>query len=332
MKRVLILAANPRNTSLGRLEREVREIDEGMRRAKLRDDFELRQRWAVRPRDVQRAVLDERPNIVHFCGDGAGNPTGLRASEPGRGLILEDEAGQEKLVAAAALAGLFELFSDTVECVLLNACYSEVQAKEISKHIPFVIGMSEAIAPAAALAFAVGFYDALGAGESIKFAFRSACVAIQMEGIPDHLIPVLLKNEALAKRLQTQLKSSADVPHNLPRSSVKEFVGRSHDLTELDRLLQENHQLAIAAVQGMGGIGKSELALQYALEKLRQETCAGGICWIRARETEIGSQIVTFYRSELGLNLPEGLETPEAQVRIAGGTGGQAMCWSCWMM
>lgn len=100
-----------------------------MNRAKLRDDFELKHRWATRPGDIHRAILDERPNIVHFCGDGAGD----------EGLVLEDEAGQEKRVTATALAGLFKLFSAEVDCVLLNACYSKVQAEAISEHIPFVI-------------------------------------------------------------------------------------------------------------------------------------------------------------------------------------------------
>jgi hypothetical protein len=50
-------------------------------------------------------------------------------------LVFEDEIGQEKLVDAEALAGLFDLFAEHVNCVLLNACYSEIQAKAIAQHI-----------------------------------------------------------------------------------------------------------------------------------------------------------------------------------------------------
>ena len=53
------------------------------------------------------------------------------ATESG-GLVFEDETGHEKLVDAEALAELFELFSDQLECVVLNACYSEVLAKAIA--------------------------------------------------------------------------------------------------------------------------------------------------------------------------------------------------------
>lgn len=192
LKKILILAANPKNSTPLRLNEEVREIDEGLTRAKQRDRFELEQKWAVRPRDVQRAILEIAPQIVHFSGHGVGEG----------GLALEDEAGQAKLVSTQAIAGLFELFADQIECVLLNACYSEVQAKAIAQHIPYVIGMNQAVGDAAALEFAVGFYDALGAGRDIEFAFKSGCVAIKLAGIPEDLTPVLLKKENL------ELKSS----------------------------------------------------------------------------------------------------------------------------
>ena len=71
-------------------------------------------------------------------------------------------------ISPEALAKLFALVADQVECVLLNACYSEIQAKAIVQHIPFVIGMNRAIGDKAAIAFSVGFYKALGANRSIE--------------------------------------------------------------------------------------------------------------------------------------------------------------------
>jgi hypothetical protein len=184
--KILILAANPSNTPHLRLDQEVRDIEEGLTRAQQRDRFELVQRWAARPRDVQRAILELEPQIVHFSGHGTGED----------GLVLEDGQGQAQLVSTAALAGLFELFADQVQCVLLNACYSEVQGQAIAQHIPYVIGMKQAIGDTAAREFAVGFYDALGAGRDIEFAFKYACNSIQMAGIAEHLTPVLLTGKA----------------------------------------------------------------------------------------------------------------------------------------
>lgn len=182
-KTILILAANPKDTSRLRLDQEVREIDNGLQRAQRRDEFILKQVWAVRRADFRRAMLDLKPNIVHFCGHGSRE----------EGIAFEDEDGQTKLVSTDALAGFFELFADKVECVVLNACYSEVQAEAIAKHIPYVVGMKKAIGDAAAIEFAVAFYDALGAGESIEFAHKLACNAIQLASLPEYLTPALKK-------------------------------------------------------------------------------------------------------------------------------------------
>jgi hypothetical protein len=86
-----------------------------------------------------------------------------------------------------------------VECVLLNACYSVLQAEAIALHIPYVIGMNQAVGDAAAREFAVGFYDALGAGRDIEFAYKSGCVAIQMANLPEQSIPQLKKRSDMRK-------------------------------------------------------------------------------------------------------------------------------------
>ncbi|MBW4450426.1 MAG: CHAT domain-containing protein [Spirirestis rafaelensis WJT71-NPBG6] len=195
-KKILILAANPKQTSRLRLDEEVRDIKEGLRLSQQRDKFILQQEWAVRPRDVRRAVLDFRPNIIHFSGHGAGST----------GLSFEDETGKEKLVTAEALAGLFGQFAKQVECVVLNACYSEEQAVAIAQHIDYVIGMNAAIGDKAALEFAVGFYDALVAYDPrydtysrIEFAFNIACNAIQFAGVSGISIPIMKKKPHLGK-------------------------------------------------------------------------------------------------------------------------------------
>jgi hypothetical protein len=219
IKKILILAANPKNSVPLRLDEEVREIDEGLRRAQMRDRFELEQKWAVRPRDVQRAILDFAPQIVHFSGHGVGEG----------GLALEDELGQAKLVSSSALAGLFELFADQVECVLLNACYSVLQAEAIALHIPYVIGMNQAVGDVAAREFAVGFYDALGAGRTIEFAYKFACNSIRMAGIAEHLTPVLLTKQDIANGLPTNPQPNSQ--HNQP--GLEDISVITVDLEEL---------------------------------------------------------------------------------------------------
>ena len=182
-KKILILAANPASTDKLRLDEEVREIEEGLRLSKNRDLFHIEQRWAVRIRDLRRALLDCEPHIVHFSGHGGAN-----------GIILEDEHGKPVFVDPEALAGLFELFSERVECVLLNACHSETQAEAIHRHVKHVIGMTKAIGDQAAIEFAVGFYDGLGAGRPIEKAFKLGSNALQLKNSAEHLTPVLKIN------------------------------------------------------------------------------------------------------------------------------------------
>lgn len=176
---IIFLAANPKDTHPLRLDQELRDIGKGLKRAQRRDQFQLEQRMAVRPQDIQRAMLDLNPQIVHFSGHGNGED----------GLNFEDERGNSKRVSGEAIATLFSLFADQLSCVVLNGCYTEIQAHEIAQHIPYVIGMNKAIGDKAAIAFAVGFYDALGAGRDVEFAFKLGCNAIQMEGIDEHLTP-----------------------------------------------------------------------------------------------------------------------------------------------
>jgi len=224
MQTILFLAANPKDTGRLRLDQELRDIAEGLQRAQKRDQFNLEQRLAVRPRDIQRAMLDVGPQIIHFSGHGEGD----------QGLVFEDEIGNAKFVNGAALAGLFELFADQITCVVLNGCYSDVQAKAIAQHIPYVIGMNQAIGDRAAIAFAVGFYDALGAGRPIEFAYKLGCSAIRMEGIEEHLTPVLLKQSTTGDAI-VQPKPAVPSPSSVltppvPQAStpIEVFISFSH--------------------------------------------------------------------------------------------------------
>ena len=198
VKKILILTANPKDTTQLRLDEEVREIQEGLQRSRRRDQFEIISRWAVRTDDLRRALLDHEPQIVHFLGHGAG----------AKGLILEDDVGQMKLVSASSLARLFKLFQSQVECVVLNACYSEVQAEAIQQHIDCVIGMNQAIGDRAAIEFAVGFYDGLGAGRSYADAFEFGLSAIDLEGIPETATPQLKQRSAATPQITSIPRSN----------------------------------------------------------------------------------------------------------------------------
>jgi hypothetical protein len=194
---ILFLAANPTSTEQLDLVGEFKRIQGAIERSRKREQFLLVQVWATTDVDLRRALLDSQPEIVHFSGHGAGNgPPGSRGvvypgkDGPQEGLFFEDAGGQPRLIPGKALAGLFQPFAPQLKCVLLNACYSEIQAKAIGQHIDYVIGMKKAIGDKAAIKFAEGFYDALGAGRDYKEAFELGGNAIAYEHIPEQLTPV----------------------------------------------------------------------------------------------------------------------------------------------
>ena len=188
VQKILLLTANPIGSKYLRLGEEMREIQEGLKRSKNRERYSLVTAQAVRYRDIHRAILEYEPQIIHFSGHGAGE----------EGLVFEDETGSAKLVDAEALAGLFKLFAQQVECVVLNACYSQYQALEIARHINYVVGMSQAIGDRAAIEFAVGFYDALGANKGYEFAYKLGCSLIHVAGIAENLTPQLITKGEIA--------------------------------------------------------------------------------------------------------------------------------------
>ena len=187
IKKVLILAANPLKTARLRLEKEVEEIRVTLERSPNRGNFAIESRGALRPQDLQTHLYNLKPQILHFSGHGGGD----------RGLAFEDEDGNVQAVSTGALADLFKLFANQIQCVVLNACHAEEQAKAICQHIPYAIGMNQAIGDVAARRFAEGFYRAIWDDRSIEDAFESGVNAIALEGIPEDLTPVLLKRSLL---------------------------------------------------------------------------------------------------------------------------------------
>jgi tetratricopeptide (TPR) repeat protein len=108
------------------------------------------------------------------------------------------------------------------------------------------------------------------------------------------------------------------IPLNLPPTNVTFFAGRGTDLEQVHQLLQQNQQVAVSAyVKGMGGVGKTELAIQYALRHLLTDY-RGGICWLQANN-DIAIQLKDFVRVQLAETIPDDLDTAKKLVDY---------CWS----
>lgn len=302
--KILILTANPSNTGsnpLG-LDAEVRRIEEAIQRSQYRDRFQVIAKLAIGTTDLRRALLDHRPQIVHFSGHGAGE----------NGLVLENDAGKMQFVSTDALARLFAALEPAeIDCVLLNACYSEVQATAIHQSVDCVIGMNQPIGDQAAVQFAEGFYDALGAGSPYDQAFKIGCSAIDLAGSAEYLKPVLKYRQRLNRALPTdQAAKPPEVPEREPiveapvRPSQSQTIGTisisgSHNPFNVVQA-GGNVNLNQTSDQSSGGNADLEAALDL-LAKLRQEVAAtADLSTFAKKDTE----------SKIGM-LQEELQKPE---------------------
>ncbi|BAZ41011.1 kinesin light chain [Calothrix sp. NIES-4101] len=99
-------------------------------------------------------------------------------------------------------------------------------------------------------------------------------------------------------------KKPATAVNSIPYLGVSHFVGRRNELTTIhEKLHKENNTVAISAVSGMGGIGKTELAVKYAREHINDYP--GGICWLSARNTNLAAEIIQFVQLQMGLEVPQ---------------------------
>jgi 8-oxo-dGTP pyrophosphatase MutT (NUDIX family) len=264
---ILLLTADPSDATRLRLGQELRDIREKLQLAKTRENFELEMRTSIRPGDLTQAIFDTEPHIVHFAGHGTS--TGE--------LCLENEHGTVQTVPPDALAALFELVSHQVHCVVLNACYSEIQARAIAKHIDYVVGMHSAIGDKAAISFAVGFYKALGAGYPVEDAYKFGLVELRLSGIPEHLIPVLVAGEhtpvpSVPNGGRSETQDSANLKQPLASETVSILERSSGTLyknvREAWRAMKSDCQAAetisIVGIRGLSAFGTDQSLVSLA--------------------------------------------------------------------
>ena len=90
----------------------------------------------------------------------------------------------------------------------------------------------------------------------------------------------------------------------IPKIGSKNFVGRQDDLVKVhEKLYEQNNRVAISAVSGMGGVGKTELAIQYSYKY--DDDYSGGICWLNARGGNVATEIIQFIQQRMGLEVPQ---------------------------
>jgi hypothetical protein len=178
--KILALQANPRKSTVLRLAEEARQIRERLLAHAPSTDLIVA--GAVRPADLPALIHNYQPDVVHFSGHGT----------KGGDLLLEDGNKRGRAIPARLLAEAFYQLAPAVRCVLLNSCFSSVQARAIANAGPCVIGMRSTISDQAAISFAAGFYRGLAIGKSVRDAMDLAVYETKLAGLSDELNPELV--------------------------------------------------------------------------------------------------------------------------------------------
>ena len=86
-------------------------------------------------------------------------------------------------------------------------------------------------------------------------------------------------------------------------------------MQKLHGLLQGGNRVAIAAASGMGGIGKTELAWQYATFHRESNTYPAGIWWLFVREIDLAPQVLQ-KALRMGIQPPDTLDNLEERLQF----------------
>jgi len=119
-----------------------------------------------------------------------------------------------------------------------------------------------------------------------------------------------LEQEKLTGRIP-KAANREGIPSNV-RAGSKNFVGRETELESIHTKLEAGHGVAICAVEGMGGIGKTELALQYAA-KYQQDYAAQ--YWLAIRDNGLAKAVVELASQDIPL--PEELQGAKLETQAA---------------
>lgn len=213
---VLLISALLPEESSTLADSEFRSIIDKVRGTRARDIFRFITHQADSFDDLQTAILEHRPQILHITGLSDVHGTlRFRPSDFDSGIVSKERMWRNlrALNDGAAL-------QDRIRMVVINACHSYSLAEGIPPTIDLAIGMHSTAANATSIGFATSFYRALGHGRTVSNSFDIALTAFE-EGSSElpQLFP-LPKNDAEKKR-ELKFVTTTTAPTPRPASAAK---------------------------------------------------------------------------------------------------------------
>lgn len=256
-------------------------------------------------KELRRASEAGKPyHVVHFDGHGVYDQQhGLGA------LCFEDPQDSHELknrrmqlVHADKLAVLLRDYR--IPLVFLEACQTaqtdtdpsaSVAAKLLEEGIASVVAMTHSVLVATARRFVTQFYRTLAEGQRIGKAMLAGQTELMRDTfrlpiagagdlhLQDWFVPILYQEQhdpqlfarlpsATAQLMTAQQRQTR--LGRLPEPPPHSFIGRSRELLQVERLLE---QQPYAVLRGQGGAGKTTLAVELArwlVQSRRFERCA----------------------------------------------------------
>ncbi len=234
-------------------------------------------------------------HIVHFDGHGNFDPdsTGFQYSFGSKGqgvLVFENIDGSPQIITATQIAQ--SLNDCRVPIFVLNACksaqegdgsFSSVATRLVSLGAKGVVAMAYNVQVEAAKHFIGRFYQQLVLGTDVSTAVAAARRQVLNQRLrpspkgdlplADWMVPVLYQQETYMPFVPTSnftedilnidnfLEEPVSNLVGFPEQGRYGFIGRDYDILRLERSFRRNN---IMLLQGMGGVGKTELTAGYA--------------------------------------------------------------------
>jgi hypothetical protein len=171
---ILLVFPNPEGSTPLRLHEEERVIREAIKLSKFRDNIVIDSLPAATVDDLRRALLNGNFDFIHYSGHADTDS-----------IFFEESRGSSSGTAINTFVDEIGKIQG-VKCLVMNTCLT-LGSFHPDKNNFYIIGMESEVTDTAAIEFARGFYDAIGAGKTIDEAINAGKGCVSLKGLQDQL-------------------------------------------------------------------------------------------------------------------------------------------------